>query len=153
MRTAMWRAPMDIYALQLIRPCASVVTGSSPVWPSTKSFWRNFCAGVISLEQSASKRNAPDCEVCRRHAGRSTTKRASGSAALCRVGKQAYSVPARYAGERLRVRVWETELEFVWNGEVVERTERHRGKPGVFINWHLAYLVEGKVTSLPLSVT
>ena len=55
--------------------------------------------------------------------------------ALCRVGKQAYSVPARYAQERLRVRVWETELEFVWNGEVVERTERRRGKPGVFINW------------------
>jgi transposase len=55
--------------------------------------------------------------------------------ALCRVGKQAYSVPARYAGERLRVRIWETELEFVWNGEVVERTERRRGKPGVFINW------------------
>jgi hypothetical protein len=51
------------------------------------------------------------------------------------VGKQAYSVPARYAGERLRVRIWETELEFVWNGEVVERTERRRGKPGVFINW------------------
>jgi hypothetical protein len=55
--------------------------------------------------------------------------------ALCRVGKQAYSVPARYAQERLRVRVWETELEFVWNGEVIERTERRRGKPGVFINW------------------
>src|SRR4029077_10688274 len=55
--------------------------------------------------------------------------------ALCRVGKQAYSVPARYAGERLRVRIWETALEFVWNGEVVERTERRRGKPGVFINW------------------
>jgi hypothetical protein len=55
--------------------------------------------------------------------------------ALARVGKQAYSVPARYARERLRVRVWETELEFVWNGEVVERAERRRGKPGVFINW------------------
>jgi hypothetical protein len=55
--------------------------------------------------------------------------------ALCRVGKQAYSVPARYAQERLRVRIWETELEFVWNGEVVERTERRRGHQGVFVNW------------------
>jgi hypothetical protein len=55
--------------------------------------------------------------------------------ALCRVGKQAYSVPARYAGERLRVRIWETELEFFWNGEVVERTERRRGHQGVFVNW------------------
>ena len=49
--------------------------------------------------------------------------------ALCRVGKQAYSVPARYAGERLRVRIWETELEFFWNGEVVERTERREEFP------------------------
>ena len=55
--------------------------------------------------------------------------------ALARVGKQAYSVPARYAGERLRVRIWETELEFIWNGKLIERTERRRGKPGVFINW------------------
>jgi hypothetical protein len=55
--------------------------------------------------------------------------------ALCRVGKQAYSVPARYAGERLRVRIWETELEFVWKGKVVERTERRRGHQGVFVNW------------------
>jgi hypothetical protein len=31
---------------------------------------------------------------------------------LARVGRQAYSVPARFAGERLRARVYETELEF-----------------------------------------
>jgi hypothetical protein len=55
--------------------------------------------------------------------------------ALCRVGRQAYSVPARYAGERLRVRIWETELEFCFKGEVVERTERRRGDKGVFVNW------------------
>jgi hypothetical protein len=55
--------------------------------------------------------------------------------ALVRVGRQAYSVPARFAGERLRVRGDETELEFWWNGTRVARTERHRGAQGVFVDW------------------
>ncbi len=29
----------------------------------------------------------------------------------------------------------ETELEFHWNGEVIERTEKHRGAKGAFVNW------------------
>ena len=51
--------------------------------------------------------------------------------ALVRVGRQAYSVPARFAGERLRVRGDETELEFWWNGTRVARTERLHELHGV----------------------
>lgn len=54
---------------------------------------------------------------------------------LARVGRQAYSVPARFAGERLRARVYETELEFWWNDKLICRTERHRGSQGVFVDW------------------
>lgn len=69
--------------------------------------------------------------------------------ALVRVGKQTYSVPARYAGERLRVRITETELEFYWNGEVVERTEKRRGDKGAFINWrHVALALQRKPGAL-----
>jgi hypothetical protein len=55
--------------------------------------------------------------------------------ALVRVGRQAYSVPARFVGERLRARLYETELEFWWNGQLIGRTERHRGDRGVYIDW------------------
>ncbi len=69
--------------------------------------------------------------------------------ALVRVGKQSYSVPARYAGERLRVRITETELEFYWNGEVIERTEKRRGDQGVFVNWrHLIGALQRKPGAL-----
>jgi hypothetical protein len=54
---------------------------------------------------------------------------------LVRVGRQAYSVPSRFAGERLRARVYETEVEFWWNGKRIGRTERHRGDSGVFVQW------------------
>jgi hypothetical protein len=55
--------------------------------------------------------------------------------ALVRVGRQAYSVPSRFAGERLRARLYETELEFWWNDQLIGRTERHRGHQGVFVDW------------------
>jgi hypothetical protein len=65
------------------------------------------------------------------------------------VGKQVYSVPARYAGERLRVRITETELEFYWNGEVVERTEKRRGNQGAFVNWrHVILALQRKPGAL-----
>ena len=69
--------------------------------------------------------------------------------ALVRVGKHTYSVPARYAGERLRVRMTETELEFHWNGEVIERTEKHRGAKGAFVNWrHVVLALQRKPGAL-----
>jgi hypothetical protein len=69
--------------------------------------------------------------------------------ALVRVGKQVYSVPARYAGERLRVRITETELAFYWNGEVVERTEKRRGDKGAFVNWrHVIVALQRKPGAL-----
>ena len=69
--------------------------------------------------------------------------------ALVRVGKQTYSVPARYAGERLRVRITETELEFYWKGEVVERTEKRRGDKGGFVNWrHVVLALQRKPGAL-----
>lgn len=55
--------------------------------------------------------------------------------ALVRVGKQTYSLPARYAGEVLRARLYETEIEFWWDGTLVERSERPRGERGTFIDW------------------
>ncbi len=55
---------------------------------------------------------------------------------LVRVGKQAYSVPARYIGQRVRVRVEELWLSFYHGGECIERVERQSGtSSGVYINW------------------
>jgi transposase len=54
---------------------------------------------------------------------------------LARVGHQAYSVPSRFAGERLRARLYETDLEFWWNDQLICRTERQRGDQGVFVDW------------------
>ena len=69
--------------------------------------------------------------------------------ALVRVGQQVYSVPARYAGERLRVRITETELTFYCNGEVVERTEKRRGNKGAFVNWrHVIVAMQRKPGAL-----
>jgi len=66
-----------------------------------------------------------------------------------RVGQQVYSVPARYAGERLRVRITETELTFYCNGEVVERTEKRRGNKGAFVNWrHVIVAMQRKPGAL-----
>lgn len=56
--------------------------------------------------------------------------------ALVRVGRQAYSVPARYIGERVRVRMEELWLSFYWGEELIERVERQPGvRKGVFVNW------------------
>jgi hypothetical protein len=56
--------------------------------------------------------------------------------ALVRVGKQAYSVPARYIGQRVRVRAEELWLSFYWGQECIERVERQPGSSqGVYINW------------------
>lgn len=54
---------------------------------------------------------------------------------LARVGKQAYSVPSRWAGKRLRARVSETQIEFYRGEMFVDKVERHRGNCGVYVNW------------------
>jgi len=56
--------------------------------------------------------------------------------ALVRVGHQAYSVPARYVGQQVRVRVEELWLSFYCGAECMERVERQPGSSqGVYINW------------------
>ena len=56
--------------------------------------------------------------------------------ALVRVGKQAYSVPARYIGQRVRVRAEELWLSFYCGQECIERVERQPGSSqGVYVNW------------------
>jgi hypothetical protein len=68
---------------------------------------------------------------------------------IVRVGRQAYSVPSRFAGERLRARVYETEVEFWWNGQRICRAERHRGSCGVFVEWrHLIGALQRKPGAL-----
>ncbi len=55
--------------------------------------------------------------------------------ALVRVGKQGYSVPARWSGRRLRARISETKIIFYDGMQPVEEVERHRGDQGVYVNW------------------
>jgi hypothetical protein len=56
--------------------------------------------------------------------------------ALVRVGRQAYSVPARYIGQRVRVRVEELWLWFYCGEQCIERVERQAGSSqGVYVNW------------------
>lgn len=55
---------------------------------------------------------------------------------LVRVGRQAYSVPARYIGQRVRVRAEELWLSFYCAAECIARVERQPGSSqGVYINW------------------
>lgn len=55
--------------------------------------------------------------------------------AIARVGKQGYSVPARWTGRRLRARMSETKIFFYNGTEQIEEAERHRGNQGVYVNW------------------
>lgn len=56
--------------------------------------------------------------------------------ALVRVGRQAYSVPARYIGQRVRVRMEELWLRFYFGAQCIERVERQAGSSqGVYVNW------------------
>lgn len=55
--------------------------------------------------------------------------------ALVRVGKQAYSVPARYIGQQVRVRIEEAWLSFYCAQQCIERTPRPTGNQGVYVNW------------------
>jgi hypothetical protein len=56
--------------------------------------------------------------------------------ALVRVGRQAYSVPARYIGQQVRVRVEEGWLSFYCGQHCIERTPRQPGTgQGVYVNW------------------
>jgi transposase len=56
--------------------------------------------------------------------------------ALVRVGRQAYSVPARYIGQQVRVRAEESWLSFYCAQECIERTPRQPGTgQGVYVNW------------------
>jgi hypothetical protein len=54
---------------------------------------------------------------------------------IVRVGKQAYSVPSRWAGSSLRARITETTVSFFKGPMVVAEAERHRGDSGVYVNW------------------
>jgi len=54
---------------------------------------------------------------------------------IIRVGKQGYSVPARYIGRRLRVRVSETELAIYHGQASVDCIARRSGSQGVFVDW------------------
>jgi hypothetical protein len=56
--------------------------------------------------------------------------------ALVRVGRQAYSVPARYIGQQVRVRMEEGWLSFYCGQHCIERTPRQPGTgQGVYVNW------------------
>jgi len=55
--------------------------------------------------------------------------------AIARVGKQGYSVPARWAGRRLRARISETKIAFYNGADRVLEVERHRGSQGVYVDW------------------
>ena len=54
---------------------------------------------------------------------------------LVRVGKQAYSVPARYIGQRLRVHIDELWVNFYIDGKWIQRVERQTGSQGVYVDW------------------
>lgn len=55
--------------------------------------------------------------------------------AMVRVGKQAYSVPSRWAGSRLRARISETRIAFYRDELMVTEVERLRGASGIYVNW------------------
>ena len=55
---------------------------------------------------------------------------------LVRVRRQAYSVPARYIGQQVRVRVEESWLSFYCAQQCIARTPRQPGSgSGVYVNW------------------
>lgn len=54
---------------------------------------------------------------------------------IVRVGRQGYSMPARWAGQRLRARVSETRISFYFAGEKVAEVERRSGDSGVYVDW------------------
>jgi len=55
---------------------------------------------------------------------------------IARVGRQGYSVPARWIGRRLRARLSETEIGFYFAGEKVAEVERRNGSSqGVYVDW------------------
>jgi len=53
---------------------------------------------------------------------------------LARVGKAAYSVPARWIGESLRARVYEQKVEFYYGTMQVAQAARNHGE-GVWVDW------------------
>jgi len=55
---------------------------------------------------------------------------------IARVGRQGYSVPARWIGQRLRARISETAISFHTAGEKVAEVERRSGSgQGVYVDW------------------
>lgn len=55
---------------------------------------------------------------------------------MVRVGRQSYSVPARYIGQQVRVRVEEGWLSFYYCQQCIERTVRQpASSSGVYVNW------------------
>jgi hypothetical protein len=55
---------------------------------------------------------------------------------IARVGRQGYSVPARWIGRRLRARLSETQIRFYYGGEKVAEVERRSGSgQGVYVDW------------------
>jgi hypothetical protein len=54
---------------------------------------------------------------------------------VVRVAKIGYSVPARWAGQKLRANLYEDRIEFLHDRVVVEVAERHHGDRGTYVNW------------------
>jgi len=54
---------------------------------------------------------------------------------VVRVAKIGYSVPARWAGTKLRAHLYEDRIEFFHGRVVVEVLERRHGDRGTYVNW------------------
>lgn len=59
---------------------------------------------------------------------------------VIRVSKIGYSVPARWAGTKLRVHLYDDRIEFFHGRVVVEVVERRYGDRGTYVNWR--HLIE-----------
>jgi transposase InsO family protein len=64
---------------------------------------------------------------------------------VVRLAKIGYSVPARWAGKRLRAHLYENRIEFFHGRVVVEIAERRHGDRGTYVNWrHLLEAMQRK---------
>jgi hypothetical protein len=85
-----------------------------------------------ALEQELVRmRPLPDQRLCDYEEQEVTVNRES----MVRVGKQAYSVPSRWAGSRLRARISESRIAFYRAEMLVVEVERQSGDSGVYVNW------------------
>lgn len=64
---------------------------------------------------------------------------------VVRLAKVGYSVPARWAGKRLRAHLYEDRIEFFHGRVVVAVVDRHHGDRGTYVNWrHLLEAMQRK---------